>query len=153
MEDFRRDEHVRKLGPCGHTFHITCIDTWLSRSFVCPVCRAELRSAEEVAADRELRRRRAEVLALRRERNQVRAALGLQPIQGGGAPPAAGGPEGGGVVGGPGLPAPGGMPDAPFGTPQFDGDGQRNGDRGRTAKPVGRSWNRRVERDRREGDV
>jgi hypothetical protein len=131
MEDFKRDEHVRKLGPCRHTFHITCIDTWLSRSFVCPVCRAELRSAEEVAADRELRRRRAEVLALRRERNQVRAALGLQPIQGGVQPQQ---PQqqqqGEGAPGEPGLPTPGGLPGAPFGAPQFDVDGQRitNGD-------------------------
>lgn len=33
---------VRKLNNCSHFFHIRCLDTWLSRSTTCPVCRNNL---------------------------------------------------------------------------------------------------------------
>lgn len=36
MENFVADERVRKL-PCGHIFHASCVDEWLTRrSNVCP---------------------------------------------------------------------------------------------------------------------
>ena len=76
MEDFKEADHIRKLPPCGHIFHLHCVDTWLVRSTVCPVCRAELRSPEEVAANLEQRRRRAHEL-----RNVMTTPGQLQQIQ------------------------------------------------------------------------
>merc|ERR1712151_1311262 len=32
--------------PCGHNFHRRCIDVWLGRSLVCPMCRQPVVPAE-----------------------------------------------------------------------------------------------------------
>ncbi|WKX94230.1 hypothetical protein Q1695_011469 [Nippostrongylus brasiliensis] len=37
MVDFEHGEKVRFL-PCMHSFHQTCVDDWLMRSFTCPSC-------------------------------------------------------------------------------------------------------------------
>jgi len=38
LTDFEDGEDLRTL-PCFHSFHCDCIDNWLSRSPICPVCR------------------------------------------------------------------------------------------------------------------
>merc|ERR1719468_1184256 len=35
--DFEGGERLRML-PCGHIFHSPCVDTWLRRNKVCPLC-------------------------------------------------------------------------------------------------------------------
>lgn len=34
-------EHVRLLPNCKHSFHVSCIDTWLSSHSTCPICRTK----------------------------------------------------------------------------------------------------------------
>jgi len=37
-ENFEEDRFQKSL-PCGHPFHMPCVDEWLSRQATCPVCR------------------------------------------------------------------------------------------------------------------
>jgi len=36
IEDFQEGERVRRL-PCGHAFHTSCVDAWLSKKPTCPL--------------------------------------------------------------------------------------------------------------------
>lgn len=36
--DYQASDHLRRLS-CGHRFHSTCINRWLSRKSLCPCCR------------------------------------------------------------------------------------------------------------------
>lgn len=40
MESVEVGEKCRFLPNCGHYFHVACIDSWLLKNPVCPVCRA-----------------------------------------------------------------------------------------------------------------
>ena len=39
--EFKNGENVTKL-DCGHIFHTDCVDTWLSKNKVCPMCHKEI---------------------------------------------------------------------------------------------------------------
>ena len=39
--EFKNGENVTKL-TCGHLFHTNCVDTWLSKNKVCPMCHKEI---------------------------------------------------------------------------------------------------------------
>jgi E3 ubiquitin-protein ligase ATL7/58/59 len=42
LADYQPDERLQRIPPCGHTFHIDCIDHWLSTNTTCPLCRVSL---------------------------------------------------------------------------------------------------------------
>lgn len=42
--EFEKKDLVNKLGRCGHTFHVGCMEKWLETcQFTCPLCRLFLR--------------------------------------------------------------------------------------------------------------
>jgi hypothetical protein len=43
LDVFRDDDEVRRIIRCGHYFKKTSLDTWLSMSPYCPICRCNLR--------------------------------------------------------------------------------------------------------------
>ncbi|CEM37943.1 unnamed protein product [Vitrella brassicaformis CCMP3155] len=42
LEDLKEGETVRVLQQCGHVFHKSCIDIWLLRNAVCPLCKMSI---------------------------------------------------------------------------------------------------------------
>ena len=36
--DYEENEEIRRL-PCGHCFHMSCVDMWLQQRDLCPYCR------------------------------------------------------------------------------------------------------------------
>ncbi|KAF7124400.1 hypothetical protein RHSIM_Rhsim12G0163500 [Rhododendron simsii] len=40
LECFKEGEMCRLLPNCQHSFHAQCIDSWLLKAAICPVCRA-----------------------------------------------------------------------------------------------------------------
>ncbi|KAK4469882.1 hypothetical protein MN116_007389 [Schistosoma mekongi] len=41
--EYQNKDRLRHL-PCGHAFHLKCIDAWLKQSTTCPKCRAGIRT-------------------------------------------------------------------------------------------------------------
>lgn len=42
LNEFKDDETLRLVSPCGHVFHADCVDIWLSYRSTCPICRADV---------------------------------------------------------------------------------------------------------------
>lgn len=38
LEHFKRGDDARRLDHCGHVFHVSCIDEWLTKNPTCPLC-------------------------------------------------------------------------------------------------------------------
>lgn len=43
LEDMKCGEECRRLAKCGHEYHKTCVDLWLTRDKHCPLCRGSIR--------------------------------------------------------------------------------------------------------------
>ncbi|KAF9666999.1 hypothetical protein SADUNF_Sadunf16G0287300 [Salix dunnii] len=39
LQDFKDGDSMRKLPYCGHCFHMSCLDKWLTKNGSCPNCR------------------------------------------------------------------------------------------------------------------
>jgi len=49
LSEFEWDDILRRL-PCGHNFHRTCIDKWLKRNKVCPLCLQDIEAPPSATA-------------------------------------------------------------------------------------------------------
>lgn len=50
LADYQPEERLQRIPPCGHTFHIDCIDHWLSKNTTCPLCRVSLLPTPKTAS-------------------------------------------------------------------------------------------------------
>ncbi|XP_061944959.1 RING-H2 finger protein ATL7 isoform X3 [Populus nigra] len=42
LGDYQADDKLQQIPACGHTFHMDCIDHWLTNHITCPLCRLSL---------------------------------------------------------------------------------------------------------------
>lgn len=42
LADYQLEEKLQVLPLCNHSFHVQCIDEWLSKNVTCPICRTSL---------------------------------------------------------------------------------------------------------------
>jgi len=45
VQNYKKKQELRKL-PCGHKFHVKCVDDWLEKLAACPNCKQELPRAQ-----------------------------------------------------------------------------------------------------------
>ncbi|KAK1288431.1 RING-H2 finger protein ATL7 [Acorus calamus] len=55
LGDYQAEERLQQIPACGHTFHIECIDSWLSANTTCPLCRVSLLPPPKSIPDPEIR--------------------------------------------------------------------------------------------------
>ncbi|XP_059656363.1 E3 ubiquitin-protein ligase ATL4-like [Cornus florida] len=48
LENFKEGDQCRFLPNCNHSFHAQCIDSWLLKTAVCPICRTDASSQKSV---------------------------------------------------------------------------------------------------------
>ncbi|XP_028778314.1 RING-H2 finger protein ATL56-like [Neltuma alba] len=44
LESFKDGDICRFLPNCSHSFHVSCIDSWILKTPICPICRTWLHS-------------------------------------------------------------------------------------------------------------
>lgn len=47
LAEYQEKEVLRIMPKCGHSFHLSCIDTWLRKQSTCPVCRLSVQDSIE----------------------------------------------------------------------------------------------------------
>jgi len=48
--DFECDEHIKIL-PCGHDFHVGCIDMWLKDKKTCCICKKSVAPEDQPSSE------------------------------------------------------------------------------------------------------
>ncbi|CAI6002010.1 unnamed protein product [Closterium sp. NIES-65] len=48
LAEYVSGDMLKLLPPCGHVFHVDCIDTWLQGKTTCPICRRHIGPSAEV---------------------------------------------------------------------------------------------------------
>ncbi|KAM0940214.1 putative transcription factor C2H2 family [Dioscorea sansibarensis] len=51
LGDYQSDERLQRIPHCGHTFHVDCIDHWLTTNTTCPLCRVSLLPENKTKTD------------------------------------------------------------------------------------------------------
>lgn len=51
LGDYQPEDRLQQLPACGHTYHMKCIDSWLSKHITCPLCRLSLLPSAKVHSE------------------------------------------------------------------------------------------------------
>ncbi|MCL7047715.1 hypothetical protein MKW94_025558 [Papaver nudicaule] len=51
LADYLADDKLQQIPSCAHTFHMECIDHWLSTHTTCPLCRLSLAPVNKAESD------------------------------------------------------------------------------------------------------
>ncbi|XP_026446716.1 RING-H2 finger protein ATL7-like [Papaver somniferum] len=51
LADYQADDKLQQMPSCAHTFHMECIDHWLSTHTTCPLCRLSLAPVNKTESD------------------------------------------------------------------------------------------------------
>ncbi|KAI3973105.1 hypothetical protein MKX01_019763 [Papaver californicum] len=51
LADYQADDKLQQIPSCAHTFHMECIDHWLSTHTTCPLCRLSLAPVNKTESD------------------------------------------------------------------------------------------------------
>ncbi|RWR90297.1 Zinc finger, RING-type [Cinnamomum micranthum f. kanehirae] len=51
LGDYKANDRLQQIPMCGHTFHMDCINHWLTNNTTCPLCRVSLLPASKAASD------------------------------------------------------------------------------------------------------
>ncbi|ONK77378.1 uncharacterized protein A4U43_C02F5900 [Asparagus officinalis] len=53
LGDYQAEDRLQRIPFCGHTFHVDCIDHWLSTHTTCPLCRVSLLTSTKSSTDQQ----------------------------------------------------------------------------------------------------
>lgn len=51
LGDYKANDRLQQIPMCGHTFHMDCINYWLTKNTTCPLCRVSLLPASKASSD------------------------------------------------------------------------------------------------------
>ncbi|KAF5738816.1 putative RING/U-box superfamily protein [Tripterygium wilfordii] len=51
LGEYQADDRLQQIPACGHTFHMECIDHWLSNHTTCPLCRLSLLASAKATSE------------------------------------------------------------------------------------------------------
>ncbi|KAF8407936.1 hypothetical protein HHK36_007076 [Tetracentron sinense] len=80
LENFKMGDKCRLLPKCNHSFHAQCIDSWLLKTPICPICRTSVDSQKGSMVSSEETNRSTDIrIELSSNPSPLRASVGLIP--------------------------------------------------------------------------
>lgn len=51
LGEYQAEDRLQQIPACGHTFHMDCIDLWLTTHTTCPLCRQSLLASSKLLSN------------------------------------------------------------------------------------------------------
>ncbi|CAI9117180.1 OLC1v1018526C1 [Oldenlandia corymbosa var. corymbosa] len=86
LGDYQAEEKLQQIPSCGHTFHVECIDNWLSTRATCPLCRQSLVSPSSAKDEAESSTTELVLVVQQIDNNRATSEDNLNDDDAGGSP-------------------------------------------------------------------